>query len=101
MPEIIRLRLDGDERDDQLRYLVERLRRDGARSAVVAVYSDREELTLQQTADRLGYSMARVRRMLDDNELAGTRPRPLRNWAIPLESVLEYERRLRNSPTGP
>lgn len=83
---------DLNRRLDDLRVEIERLLAEG-HSVAVTVANERDELTPQQAADRLGFSRQHVRRLVDAGEIEASQLPDSLHWRIPLRAVLAFEER--------
>ena len=59
----------------------------------VTVAEESTMISPQQAAERLGFSRQHVRRLIEARELEGERLPGSTHWKLPLQSVLDFERR--------
>lgn len=88
------IHLDPDERQEVSRVTeaIEGLLAEG-KGVTVTVAEDREHLSPQEAADRLGFSRQHVVRLINARELPAEKLANSSYWKIPVASVLAFEER--------
>jgi excisionase family DNA binding protein len=88
------IHLDPAEREEVSRVtdVIDGLLSEGKRVTVTVVEDD-DELSPQQTADRLGFSRQHVVRLITAGELAAEKLANSSYWRIPAASVIAFEER--------
>jgi excisionase family DNA binding protein len=89
---IVHLNPGGRERAALAAEEIERLLDEGV-AVAVTIAEERELLSPQQTADRLGFSRQHVLRLIAAGQLDAERLAGSTYWKIPLSSVLAFEAR--------